>query len=212
MFSSCFRFLPAPGGPTSTTKDTFHGLSKSRLLPRSCAAFDVTYVRYPSIVLVNPTGDRLHHPTHFIVRRSQQVTLHDAAVATSTGRCGSHAAAGAARAAAAGPGPPWQTLAEPASSNLKCSAICRSDIKQPRIDAELRPSTIVEGSQQILPTLLVASRKGSARMRVDRQGHAGAAFIDFHVGLISGRACLQQRPGRRDLAVKVGPFVLIDFR
>lgn len=58
--------------------------------------------------------------SYFIVRRSQHRTLHNAAVATSTGRCGSHAAAGAPRAAAAAL--PSQTVADPASSNLSQSS------------------------------------------------------------------------------------------
>lgn len=63
------------------------------------------------------TLELIHPPkSHFIVRMSQHLTLHPVAVATSTGRCGSHAAAGAPRAAAAGL--PSQTVAEPACSNL----------------------------------------------------------------------------------------------
>ncbi len=95
-------------------KNKPHGFSKKPGL--SLRVVQRSVLLMYAIVFANPTSDCT---THFIVRRSQHVTLHDAAVATSTGRCGSHAAAGAARAAAAAPGPPSQTVAEPASSNLK---------------------------------------------------------------------------------------------
>lgn len=70
------------------------------------------------ILFGQPHAEPHYRRTHFIVRRSQHVTLHEAAVATSTGRCGSHAAAGASRAAVEAPRPPSQTVAEPASSKL----------------------------------------------------------------------------------------------